>query len=322
VKRHVFRILRFTACLLALAGIDGQMAAGREPAPAPGADRRMVVGARDRGYRLHVPPRLDREQPVPLVLVFHGGGGDPAGTERLTRFSELADREGFLVVYPEGVGRNWNDGRENPYSGAFRDAIDDVAFVAALLDSLAAEFRIDLRRVYATGISNGAIFSHFLAANLSSRIAAIAPVAGSIAVPFDARFGPAQPVSVLIINGTEDPLLPYQGGGVAGGRRGRVIAVEEGARKWAGADGCTMAPESRSLADAEPGDGCRVLSYTWNGCRSGTQVVLYRLDGAGHTWPGGAQYLPDFIIGKVCKDIDGAAEIWKFFKAHPKPERE
>jgi polyhydroxybutyrate depolymerase len=283
-------------------------------------DRHIAAAGQARSYRLHLPPKIDRLGPWPLVLVFHGGGGDPASAERLTRFSELADRAGFIAVYPEGIGKNWNDGREHPYAGAFRDRIDDVAFVSALLDALAEELAVDPRRIYATGISNGAIFVNYLAASLSSRIAAIAPVAGSIAVPFDARFAPAQPVSVLMMNGTEDPLVPYGGGGVARGRRGEVIGVDSAVRKWASANRCVGAPRTAELPDIDQTDGCRGFAVTWADCQDGAAVALYRLEGGGHTWPGGSQYLPDFIIGQTCRDFDATTETWKFFAAHPKPQ--
>lgn len=299
---------------------SGATIAAEQSAPSGTAvDRHITADGRERGYRLHLPPMAGGNEPRPLVLVFHGGGGDPASAERLTRFSELADRAGFVVVYPEGVGKNWNDGREHAYAGAFRDAVDDVAFVSALIDALAGELALDPRRIYATGISNGAIFVNHLAARLSPRLAAIAPVAGSIAVPFDARFAPAQAVSVLMINGTDDPLVPYQGGGVARGRRGEVIGVEAAIQKWASANGCSGVPRTAQLPDTDAADACRGLSVTWTACRDNTAVALYRLEGGGHTWPGGPQYLPDFIIGKTCNDLDATAEIWKFFAAHPKP---
>lgn len=295
------------------------IAAGQSASPGASVDRHITAGGRERGYRLHLPPMVGGDAPRPLVLVFHGGGGDPASAERLTRFSELADRAGFVVVYPEGVGKNWNDGREHAYAGAFRDAVDDVAFVSALLDALTGELALDPRRIYATGISNGAVFVNHLAARLSPRLAAIAPVAGSIAVPFDARFAPAQAVSVLMINGTDDPLMPYQGGGVARGRRGEVIGAEAAIQKWVSANGCSGVPRTAQLPDTDAADGCRGFSVEWTACRDNTAVALYRLEGGGHTWPGGPQYLPDFIIGKTCNDFDATAEIWKFFAAHPRP---
>jgi polyhydroxybutyrate depolymerase len=299
---------------LALAGLVAM-------SPAAAADRSTAIHQVEsdgltRSYYLHVPPGPGAE-PAPLVLVFHGGGGNGPGTERLTRFSALADRERFLVAYPEGIGRNWNDGREISRSQAHREHVDDVGFVTVMLEAIARAHAVDPRRVYATGISNGGIFSHYLASHLASRIAAIAPVVGGIADPPDPWFRPERPVSVLILQGTADPLVPYHGGPIAFGR-GRIIDTEDAARRWAGANGASTEPVRAPLPAAGPApDRCGGTRAVYAGGRDGTEVVLVRLEGGGHTWPGGGQYLPQALIGRVCHDFDATALIWEFFKAHP-----
>jgi len=275
----------------------------------------LEVDGITRSYHLHVPPAVG-PAPAPLVLVFHGGGGTGPGTERLTRFTALADREGFLVAFPEGVEKNWNDGREFTSSRAHRDHVDDVAFVAALIDAIGRAHAVDPRRVYATGISNGGIFSHYLAAHLSARIAAIAPVVGGIADPPEAWLRPEQPVSVLMLQGTRDPLVPYHGGAVAFGR-GKIIDTEEAARRWAALNGGREPVREPLPTDGK--DRCGGLRTIYPGGRDGSEVTLVRLDGGGHTWPGGAQYLPQLLIGRVCRDFDATVLIWDFFKTHPKP---
>jgi polyhydroxybutyrate depolymerase len=287
-------------------------AAAAERALAP---HTIEIDGITRSYHLHVPSAVG-PTPAPLVLVFHGGGGTGPGTERLTRFTALADREGFLVAFPEGVEKNWNDGREFTSSRAHRDHVDDVAFVAALIDAIGRAHAVDPRRVYATGISNGGIFSHYLAAHLSARIAAIAPVVGGIADPPDAWLRPEQPVSVLMLQGTRDPLVPYHGGAVAFGR-GKIIDTEEAARRWAALNGGREPVREPLPADGK--DRCGGLRTIYPGGRDGSEVTLVRLDGGGHTWPGGAQYLPERLIGRVCRDFDATVLIWDFFKAHPKP---
>jgi len=289
---------------------------GAAPLTAQTVARRLAVHGTDRTYRLHLPPGLARDGTAALVLAFHGGGGDGARMEGLTRFSALADRMGFVVAYPDGVGHNWNDGRDGGFSEAHRLRSDDVGFISALIDTLVAELKVDPGRVFATGISNGAIFSHYLAAHLAGRVAAIATVAGSIAEPFAREFAPAAPVSVFMIQGTRDPLVPYSGGGVARGRRGSVIGTEASAGLWARSDGITTEPESGELPDTDPADGCRVRWRRWTGGMGGTEVWLYTLEGAGHTWPGGPQYLPRLIVGRVCRDFDGSFAIWDFFSRH------
>lgn len=288
--------------------------------PAAAAETlRLETGGRTRSYVLHVPARLPAEKPAPLVLVFHGGSGTGAGMERLTGFSALADREGFLVAYPDGVGRNWNDGRGIESARAQREDVDDVGFVAALIDAIGRRHPVDPHRVYATGISNGGVFSHYLGARLASRIAAIAPVVGGIAEPFRPAFAPAAPVAVLILQGTADPLVPYAGGGVLQGRRGRIISTDEAVRLWVEADSAARDATVEDMPDRDPADGCTARRFVHAGGRGGTEVVLVRLEGGGHTWPGGPQYLPSSLIGRVCRDFDATALIWEFFRGHPKP---
>lgn len=277
----------------------------------------ITVGDRQREFLLHVPQDMT-EEPAPLVFVFHGGGGRAFGTMNLTRFNEVADREKFLVVYPAGIGRSWNDGRVTQVSQAHRDDVDDLAFFDSLLAHLSDRFSVDAQRVYATGISNGAMFAHYLAAHRAEKIAAIAPVVGGIATPFDERFEPAAPVSVLIIQGTDDPLVPYDGGKVlAGGLRDRggIVSTNDAVELWVRANGCDPEPEVAWLPDRDPEDGCRTQSQTWSNGRGGSEVVLWRVEGGGHTWPGGVQYRPVRLIGPVTRDF-GSAEIWEFFARH------
>lgn len=291
-------------------------------AAAPPTLHAIEVGGLRRTYFLHVPPGLPPDRPVALVLAFHGGDllhSDAAGArmERLTGLDALADREGFLVAYPNGTHGNWNDGRDPSVSAAHREGVDDVGFVSALIDDVAARFPVDLKRVYATGISNGAIFSHALAARLARRIAAIAPVAGGIAEPFDRAFHPERPVSVLIVQGTADPLVPFHGGAVAGGRRGRIVDTDRAVEMWSAVDAPSGPLRREVLARPVASDGCTVLETRWTGGRSGTEIALVTLKGGGHTWPGGPQYLPRSLIGKACSEIDASELIWRFFAAHP-----
>lgn len=292
-------------------------------APAQAADvaarsRSVQVGGLTRSYLLHTPSSMPAGRPAPLVVVFHGGGGSPSGMDRLTRFSALADREGFLVAYPESSGFQWNDGRVTAASGA-GPQIDDVGFVAAMIDAIGRERPLGLRRIYATGMSNGAIFSHYVGARLSARIAGIAAVAGGTADPFHRTFRPERPVSVLIIHGTKDPQIPYAGGDIQGGLLGRILPTEEAVRLWGARNGAAQAPASEELsaASAERCGGRRVI---YSRGRDGTKAVLIRLEGGGHTWPGAPPgYLPERQFGRLCRDFDATAVIWEFFKAHPKP---
>lgn len=280
--------------------------------------RHLTVNGLDRSYRLYLPPSLARTQPAPLVIALHGGGSDGLGMERLTHFSLLAERERFAVVYPDGLGNNWNDGRVVPSSRAHRENIDDVGFINVLINIIAREQALDTLRIYVTGISNGGMFSHVLGAQLAHRVAAIAPVVGGIVERTVAQFNPLQPVSVLIIQGTADPIVPFDGGAVKPGQRGSIIPTSQAVGLWVQKNGCPPQPTQQVLPEGAARDGCRVTVSHWTDGHAGSEVVYYKIEGGGHTWPGGPQYLPKFMIGPVCRQFDATEMIWEFFKAHPK----
>jgi polyhydroxybutyrate depolymerase len=267
-----------------------------------------------REYLLHIPASYDARQAVPLVLALHGGGGQAVGMERMSGLDALADRDGFIVAYPQGLDRHWNDGRTADVSKA-----DDIAFVKTLVSDLETRYRIDPHRVYATGISNGAFFSLRLACDLGGTFAAVAPVAGSLPVGFMPRCE-GSPVSVLMINGTADPLVLYNGGHVGGGfiKGGESIPVQQAAAAWASLDGCAATPNESALSSAAAPDGTTTQAASYSGCARNASVVLYTIDGGGHTWPDGPQYLPKALIGPVSHNFNASETIWQFFAAHPK----
>jgi polyhydroxybutyrate depolymerase len=271
-----------------------------------------------RTFLVHAPKSVSRQTPAALVFVLHGGGGDGEKIARLTGFEEEADRRGFIAVFPDGLYKNWNDGRSPDVSREHKESIDDVGFIAAIVDTLRKVYGIDSRRIFATGISNGGFFSHYLAARRADIFAAVAPVSGGIAIPFEKIFSPQLPVSVLIIQGTEDPLVPYGGGGVMRGKRGYFISTDEAVSRWVKTNGCAGTPVVVKLPDRDVHDGCTEVMTRWTSCLSGTTVELLRIEGGGHTWPGGAQYLPRFLVGRVCRDFDATEEIWRFFAHHPR----
>ncbi len=272
----------------------------------------------EREYLLHVPPLLPRDRPVPLLFVFHGGNSNAMQMELLTGFSPYSEQKNFLVVYPEGIEKNWNDGRKEHVIPAQRYNINDVKFVEDIIADVSRKHLVDPQRIFATGISNGGIFSHYLAMHLSEKIAAAAPVVGGLAEKAVEDFKPKMPVSMLIIQGTADPVVPYRGGGVDEGRRGRVVSTDRAAKMWVEHNGCQSPPEIGELPDLAPLDQCKVRWQNWPGGRNGTDVTLYTIEGGGHTWPGGFQYLPKIIIGPVCRDFSATAVIWDFFEKHPK----
>ena len=286
--------------------------------------RSIIFAGLERTYHIHIPipASYDKANPIPLLIVLHGGGGTGEGMVKLTQegFNRLSYKEGFIVVYPDGIEKHWNDGRENMSYRAYREKIDDVGFISALIDHLAKEYNIDIKRVYVTGISNGAIMSFRLGCELSEKIAAIALVAGSMPENMHSQCSPSTSLSVLIISNTSDPLVPWGGGEIRLGLRrfGKVLSVPETVKFWSTHNQCSSPPNIFWEPDRDPKDGTRVRKELYNQCREGTQVVLYVIEGGGHTWPGGHQYLPEWIIGKTSRDMDANEVIWDFFKRHTK----
>lgn len=287
-----------------------------------GGDMRgsIVVDGLVRTYLLHLPPWYNGTQSLPLVIALHGGGGTADSMVKLTRggLNELADERGFIVVYPNAVERHWNDGRNLSVYRSQRENVNDVAFISALIEHLADEYGVDQTRVYVVGMSNGALMAHRLACEIPSRIAAIAAVAGSMPVNLVSACPPSSRVSVMMINGLSDPLVPWGGGPIRFGdmELGEVISVEEAALLWAGRGNCTLICDRVYLPDTDPHDGTRVWKRVFKNNTTGVEVVLYGVDGGGHTWPGGYQYLPESIIGKTCRDVDANEIIWEFFQRH------
>jgi polyhydroxybutyrate depolymerase len=301
--------MRFVLAALVVLGISGTGCA--KAAPGDTSESLAVNGVR-RTYVLHVPSGLTGR--VPLILSFHGHGGDGAEQSRLTGFDALSGRYGFIVAYPDGIDRGWNDGRPVNAKGP-----DDLAFSSALADDLEHRYSIDPARVYATGFSNGGVFSNYLACSQADRFAAIAPVSGLMPVADAPDCHPQRAVSVLEINGTTDPIVPFNGGTIvlAGMNRGQVLSFAQTGAFWAKNAGCSVAPAVTPLPAIAPPDGTSVTRTSFADCRLGTSVVEYAVAGGGHTWPGGPQYLPKLLVGTASRQLDASETIVQFFLAHP-----
>jgi polyhydroxybutyrate depolymerase len=270
--------------------------------------RTIQAGGVERSYLLHLPTSRGPGRPIPLLLVFHGAGGEGAGIASHAGLTGPAIARGYAVAYPDGVKRRWNDGR-----GA--GAQDDVEFVRTLLDSLGHELPVDPKRIYATGISNGAGLTYRLACDLPGIFAAIAPVAGAPAAAIEERCTATLPVSVISFQGTRDPLMPYEGGNVAS-RRGQVLSAQRSAALFAEVNGCAPPPAVTAVPDTVK-DGTRVRRSAYSGCREGREVVLYTVEGGGHTWPGGPPV--GRLVGRVSHDLDATRTMLDFFDRHSQP---
>lgn len=310
-----------------MAGRTGQ-AASAQPATWGAGDHDFTIraGRLERRYTVHVPPGYDGKKPVPVVVMLHGGGGTSRAAAFETGWGAKADEKGFLAVFPNAMppdpdapssfARNpqlWNDGSDRFYPG--QNAADDVGFIDAMLDDLDSRFRVDRDRVFVTGFSNGASMSFRIGAELSTRIAAIAPVAGA---SWMNRLAPARPLSMLYLTGTADPLNPIEGGvprlATGGSDRVRGKAkppVLDSILKWVNALGCATPPRETSQASG-------VRAETYGPCRGGAEVVYIAVEGLGHTWAGGRSLLAESMVGARSDKIRATDVIWSFFEQHPR----
>lgn len=299
-------LLAFSLAIIAALSISGCLNTGS-----------IVWDGVERTYLIHVPPPYNETKSMPLVIVLHGGLGTGKRMVKLTQrgFNTLADKEGFIVVYPDGIEEKWNDGRDERYSQT-----DDVGFISALIDHVAQTLNIDRSRVYVAGISNGAHMSMRLVRELSNKIAAVAAIAYSMQEKYASVPVSEQPISVLVMTGTEDPLVPWTGGETPdpNGTRmlGKILSVPTTVEVLVAHNQCSTTPNVTWEPDIDPRDGTRVRKEVYGGGSEGAEVILYAIKGGGHTWPGGRQYLPEIIIGKTSRDIDANEVIWNFFKKH------
>jgi polyhydroxybutyrate depolymerase len=307
-RLRISALLALACVLLALAGCGYT---GATTSVSRDVIETLEFGGLTRSYILHRPPSTGA--PPPLLLAFHGGGDTAADMERLTHFDELADKEGFLVVYPQGVANRWADAPASAAPDA--TSVDDIGFVRALLDDLKRLIAYDPARVYATGVSIGGFFTARLGCEAADRIAAIGVVAATLAAPEAERCAPARHVSVVTMHGTDDTVIPAAGGEMTTGDGGYILSVADTARTWTRVDGCAAQPDVTYEPDSAD-DGTRVRRETYPGCADGAAVVFYIIEGGGHTWPGGPSYVSGTVINRSTHDIDGSAVLWSFFQAH------
>lgn len=277
------------------------------PSSAPGhAQGRLEHQGRVRTFISWAP---DGPGPFPLVIALHGRLGSGAQMLELSSLTSVAQREGFAVVYPDGVGRSWADARGT--SPASKEGVDDEGFLLALIDAQLATGRVDPRRVYLVGMSNGGFMALTFACRHAERIAAVGSVTGFMAEALHTSCAPSRPVPVAVLAGDTDPVVPFEGGELQGGR-GTIVGAEATFAIWAQLDGCASDGTVTQLPDVDPADGTRVERRERTGCRDGAAVRLDVVKGGGHTWPGGDRYLPERVVGKRSSDLDASVELWRF----------
>lgn len=255
----------------------------------------LIHDGQTRSYIYYSPDQ--NNEPLPLLIAMHGYTQTAGTIMNFSEFNELADEHNFLVVYPQGIDNSWNVG----FSGA--STADDVGFIDALILKLSTDFPIDEERIYATGFSNGGFMSYRLAYELPNKIAAIAPVAGTITTQAFASWEATNAKPILHIHGTSDFVVPYEGFG------GTILGVDSFLGFWIEFNGCNDSPLVKELPDLVQ-EGSTVTQYEWNQCDSAKPIKLLKVINGGHNWPGTSAG----GIGIVNQDISASQEIWNFVK--------
>jgi polyhydroxybutyrate depolymerase len=276
-------------------------------------DVTFKVGRDQRSIRVHVPPGTERGKRYPLVIVLHGGGmAGGTAIQKPSKMDEVADAHGFITAYPNGSGKvlwgyTWNGGE--CCGKAMEQKADDLGYIAGMIDTMVGGGCIDPKRVYVTGVSNGGMMAHHVGCDLANKVAAVAPIAGTL---MDSSCSPSRHVSVFMLHGTGDTHIPYKGGGdfKGAGAKHAFPSVDDTLKTWLKIDRCG----AEHTTSYQKGDTTCIL---YDNCAGGSAVALCTVKGGGHTWPGGATYL-DWWIGKTTQDISNE-EMWKFFAAHPMP---
>ena len=288
-----------------------------EPCFAQETRKVILYKALERSYYVQSPRGWDGKKPLPLMILLHGGGGNAQQALKSYPLGPVADREGFLLVAPNGTGpvrreilRTWNVGWG--FGSAQRNQVDDVGFVRALILKLASDYPVDRDRVYLTGLSNGAILCHYAGAANSDLVAGIAPVVGCAAGGESTKLTypqtPQRPLNVIMFNGGNDRHIPLNGGLQelhAEDQARHVCSAQESARFWVNANGCKPTPTVEEIPQQ------KATRYTWSGGRQNTQVVLWVLHNQGHAWPGGQA--PRASSDQPTALVKAHEVLWQFF---------
>ncbi len=275
-----------------------------------GTTMHLSSGGRERTALLRQPVGTSRG-PWPLVILLHGGSGSGERMSQLAEFEAAADRHGYLLAFPDGVDGQWADGRGQAVPE--KAGVDDVRFIADLIARLVADRKADARRVYVAGISNGGMMSQRVGCELADRVAAFGSVAANMPAALAAQCRPAQPIGAAFVLGTADPLMPFAGGTITGGTGGEVLSAADSVALWRRLNHCQPPPQTQNVERGRRRDDTAVQVKRWRQCGPGGAVLDVTVEGGGHTWPGGRQYLPVRRIGPTSQQIDATTLLFDFF---------
>jgi polyhydroxybutyrate depolymerase len=261
-----------------------------------------------RTYYLYIPKSYHPNQPIPLVLVFHGDAGSGRSISDVTRFNNLADQKGFIVVYPNAIDKEWS------LRGDFTEKVDDVLFVNALIDHLKQQINIDSHKIYATGFSRGGILTQALACKLSDKIAAFASVAGSLPVQLKPNCQPQTPISMMIVNGTNDQDVRYEGDDHS--KRGALVSISDMVSFWRSHNQCISSDGSPPLPSINSNKSSKVKAAYYSNCSGNSEVLQLAVINGGHFWPGGASTDANLNKFNAQLGLNASQTIWEFFQCH------
>ena len=276
----------------------------------------------ERSWLTVLPKNYSAKQSYPLVIALHGGGGTAKQLMNNTRrrFNKLATKEGFVVVYPQGVKKSWNDNSARDQNGfARKENIDDVGFIKKMIASLESNYNINSSEIFACGISNGGLMSQTLAMELPEKINAIGMVASNFGEDQIHEVKGVVPFSIIFIHGTDDPIFPYNEGyiEVFNKKRGNVMGIEKSIDYMCNLNGNSKNVVSIPIKNTNENDGCRSEKIIYPNDRNPAfKVELIKVENGGHTWPGAKeQRLIKRLVGKTTQDFDASDALWEFFKS-------
>ncbi|MEH1845633.1 MAG: alpha/beta fold hydrolase [Nostoc sp.] len=261
-----------------------------------------------RTYYIYTPKSYNPKHAMSLVLVFHGDSGSGNSIAKVSRFNNLADQKGFIAVYPNGLDHQWS------FTGHLRKKVDDISFVAALIEHIERIRNINSRKIYATGFSQGGILTQALACKLPNKIAAFASVAGSLTARFVPSCHPSVSVSIMMINGTKDLSVHYDGDRIS--QKEALVSIPETVNFWRRHDQCASSSQFQKLTGTKSSNRLRVKAFRYSGCRNNSEVLQLAIVNGGHFWPGGTSSDTKLNQLNIQLGFNASRAIWSFFQRH------
>ncbi len=305
---------RILICLLSVTLVTACQSTQAEETSMPGEKistgdnyGQLTDQGKSRTYYFYTPKSYNPDRPMPLVLVFHGDDGSGHSMADVTRFNDLAEQKSFIVVYPDAIDHRWT-------AKGSSSKVSDVSFVSALIDHLKQTLNVDNRRIYATGFSRGGILTQALACRLPDKIAAFASVAGALPAQLKAHCQPQTPVSMLMINGTNDKDVHYDGDDNSQGKG--LVSIPDTVSFWRSHDQCPSPNQTLQLPQPNPSDHFKLKTSQGSGCIGGSEVVQLAVVDGGHFWPGGATEDPKLKQVNNQLGFKATDKIWEFFQRH------